>query len=156
MSGLRLTDTTTDFKVRQHHRRAVSLQIVFPVALAALAIIVVPVIMVIALSSYQLNVAANLMSLCILIPSALLCLIPYVLFVATFAGTRRMYFWLPPKLRSARSAVHRANVTTHRLSSAVTRPVIAISQRLAWIEHVTSSQLRKRRPRSPREREPYE
>jgi hypothetical protein len=137
----------------------VSLQIIFPVALAALAIIAVPVVMVLALSSYQLNIAANFMSLCILIPGALLCLIPYLLFVATFAGTRRLYFWLPPKLRTARRAAHRANVTTHRLSSAVTRPVIAISQRLAWLEHVTSSQLRKRQSRSPRssrEREPYE
>jgi uncharacterized BrkB/YihY/UPF0761 family membrane protein len=156
LSGSRASDYASDFQVRQNHRRAVTRQIIFPVALAALAIIVVLVIMIFALSSHQLNVVTSLMSLCILIPAALLCLIPYVLFVATFAGTRRLYFWLPPRLRTARSAAHRANVITRRLSGGVTRPVIAISQRLAWVEHVSSRQLRKRLPRSPREREPYE
>jgi hypothetical protein len=156
LSGLRVSDSASDFQVRRNHRRAVMWQIIFPVALTALVIVVVLVVLVFALSSGQLDTAASLMSLCVLLPTALLCLIPYVLFVATFAGTRRLYFWLPPRLRTVRSVARRANTISRRLSSGVTRPVIAISQRLTWIEHLTSRQLRKRLPRSPREREPYE
>jgi uncharacterized membrane protein YfcA len=152
LSSLRVPEYTTDAEVRQRHRRAVTWRIVAPVAAAGLAIIAVGAGLALALSSAQLNSVASCMSLLILVPAVLVCVVPYALIVAMFAGTRRLYFWLPSKLTTARSAAHRVNIVAHRLSMGVARPIISINQRVTWLEHVTARKLHKSYPLLPRER----
>ncbi len=147
---MRAPEYTSDAIVRERHRRAVTLRIIAPVAVAALVIVVVAAIMAIAFSTRQISIVASFMSLLILVPMTLVCLIPYILLVVMFAGTRRVYFMLPGKLSTARSAAHRVNVFAHTLSMGVARPIISINQRVAWLEQVTGR--KPRRPLLPTER----
>lgn len=132
----------TDKQVRARHRNDVLLKIVGPVALTALIMVTVFVAMILALSPSQFNTVANCLSVMLLLPLVLTCLIPYVVLMALFGVTRKAYFWLPDQLRTARGVVHRANLIAHQLSSIITRPVIAVNQRIAWIEGVV-----RRKPR---------
>jgi len=141
---VRAPEYTSDAVVRDRHRRAVTTRIIAPVVIATLAIIIVAAVIALALSTRQISIVASFMSLLILIPMVLVCLIPYVLIVAMFAGTRRLYFMLPGKLSTARSAAHQVNLIAHRLSMGVARPIIVINQRAAWLEQVTG-----RKPRKP-------
>ncbi len=138
LTGLQPSAYLSDSQVRQNHRRAVLRQIILPVALTGVAMIAVLVILILALSPRMLNVAASFMSLLILIPTVLVCLVPYVLIVAAFAGTRKLYFLLPGQLRAARHFMHRANDVARNASFGVARPVIAVSRRLAWVEQLVS------------------
>ncbi len=147
---MRVPEYVSDARVRERHRRAVTTRIVAPVVVAALLIVVASTILVITLTGGQLNTVASFMSLLILIPMTLVCLLPYLALVAMFAGTRKLYFWLPGKLSSARSTAHRVNTLAHRLSMGVARPIIGINQRIAWLEHVTGR--KPRRPLLPTER----
>jgi hypothetical protein len=141
---LRAPEYTSDAIVRERHKRAVLTRIIAPVAAAAVLLVVVAAIIALAMSTRQISVVASFMSLLILVPMVLVCLIPYVLIVAMFAGTRKLYFKLPGVLSTARSAAHRVNLTAHRLSMGVARPIIAINQRAAWLEQVAG-----RKPRKP-------
>jgi hypothetical protein len=140
---LRAPEYTSDAIVRDRHRRAVTTRIIAPVAIAAVAIIIVAAVIALALSTRQISVVASFMSLLILVPMVLVCLVPYVLIVAAFAGTRKVYFMLPGKLSAARSAAHRVNLIAHRLSMGVARPIITVNQRIAWLEQVTGRKSRK-------------
>ncbi len=138
MTGLRTSAYLSDAQVRQNHRRAVLRRIILPVAVTAVAMIAVLVILVLGFSPTMMNVTAAFMSLLILIPMAILCLVPYVLLVAAFAGTRKLYFLLPRYLDSARHFMHRANGVAQRASMGVARPLITVSERLAWIERLVN------------------
>jgi hypothetical protein len=133
---VRAPEYTSDAIVRERHRRAVTRRIIAPVVVATLVVVAVMAIIAFAMSSRQISVVASFMSLLILVPMVLVCLVPYILIVLAFAGTRRLYFTLPGKLSSARSAAHRVNVIAHRLSMGVARPIISINQRVAWLEQV--------------------
>jgi hypothetical protein len=132
----------TDKQVRARHRSDMLLKIGGPVALTALIMIAVFVTMILALSPSQFSTVANCLSVMLLLPLVLTCLIPYVVLMALFGVTRKTYFWLPDQLRTVRGVVHRANLITHRLSTSIARPVIAVNQRIAWLEGVV-----RRKPR---------
>jgi hypothetical protein len=132
----------TEKDVRTRHRTDVLLKIVGPVALTAFLMVAVFVALILGLSPRQFNTVANCLSAFLLLPVILSCLIPYVVLVALFGVTRKAYFWLPDQLRNVRGVVHRANLITHRLSNAIARPVIAVNQRIAWLEGVV-----RRKPR---------
>lgn len=137
-----MPDYPSEAEVRARHRRAVLQQIIAPVVLAAALMILVLVLMVFAFSPRQFGIIASFMSLLILVPAALICVVPYVALVAMFAGTRKLYLWMPSRLRAARTIIHQSDVVAHRVSRAIANPIIAVSQRLAWIERVTSRRQR--------------
>ncbi len=149
---MRIPEFTSNAEVQRRHRNAVTWRIVAPVVVAALAIIVVAVALVIAFTSRQVDIVASFMSLLILLPAVLFCLVPYILLVVLFAVTRKAYFWLPSRLRTARTAAHQVNVVAHRLSMGVARPIISVNQRVAWIEQVTGRKPRRSVPMLPMER----
>jgi hypothetical protein len=142
LNRLRMPEYPSQAEVRARHRRAVLQQIVGPVALTAAVMIAVLALMVLAFSPRQFGIIASCMSLLILVPTVLICLVPYVALVAMFAGIRKLYLWLPSRLRAARTVVHQSDIVAHRVSRAITNPIIAISQRLAWIERVAGRKQR--------------
>jgi hypothetical protein len=126
----------TEKEVHVRHRNDVLFKIVGPVALTAFLMVAVFVALILGLSPRQFNTVANCLSAFLLLPVILSCLIPYVILVALFGVTRKAYFWLPDQLRTVRGVVHRANLISHRLSTTIARPVIAVNQRIAWLEGV--------------------
>jgi hypothetical protein len=140
--GMQDVRLPTDKQVRARHRNDMLLKIVGPVALTALIMVAVFVTMILALSPSQFSTIANCLSVMLLIPVVVTCLVPYVVLMALFGVTRKAYFWLPDQLRTARGVVHRANLIAQQLSSVIARPVIAVNQRIAWLEGVV-----RRKPR---------
>ena len=142
MNRLRMPEFPSESEVRARHRRAVLQQIIGPVALTAVVMIAVLVGMILVLSPHQFGTVASFMSLLILIPTVLVCLVPYILVIAMFAGTRKLYLWMPNILVRTRSVIHQSDVVAHQASRIITRPIIAVSQRWAAIERVTSRKQR--------------
>jgi len=140
LSSSEWTGYTTNAEVRAKHQRSVLLFIIAPVAAAVVVMLIVLILMIANMSPRAFNVAAAFMSLLLLIPTVILCLIPYVVLVAIFAGTRKMYLILPPKLEQAHTLMHKVNLASQRLSRLVAEPVIVISQRLAWAERMLGGQ----------------
>jgi hypothetical protein len=148
LTDLRTSAYLSDAQVRQNHRRAVLRQIVLPVGLAVAVMILVLVIMILAFSPSAFNTIASFMSLLILVPTVILCVVPYVLIVAAFGGTRKLYVMLPRYLQTARHGLHRVNVVAQRASVVIAKPVIAVSGRLAWVEQVMNNKPPKKLPPS--------
>lgn len=138
MRILPMREYPSESEVRARHRRAVLMEIVGPVALVAVIMLVVLLGMILVLSPRQMGTVASFMSLLILVPTVLVCLVPYLLVVALFAGTRKLYLWLPSRLIVARDIIHRVDIVAHQASRSVASPIIAVSQRLAWLERVTN------------------
>ncbi len=136
MSSSEWTGYTTNAEVRAKHHRSVLLFVVAPVVAVAVVMLIVLILMIANMSPRAFNVAAAFMSLLILVPTVILCLIPYVALVAIAAGSRKVYLLLPPILESAHTITHKVNMGSQRVSRIVAEPVIVISQRLAWAERM--------------------
>ena len=121
------------------HRREMRLQVYLPLIITGLLLIVVPLILVIASSPYQVGTVAAFMSLLLLIPAVLVCLIPYVTLIALAALTFKLNRWLPTRFITVRSIVHTVNLRTDQLARQAASPIIWISQRIAWLEQFVSS-----------------
>jgi hypothetical protein len=142
LSSLQVSGYVTDEEVKARHKRAVTFQIIAPVAVVAIIMVVVLIAMIAGLSSFQFNTVASFMSLLLLVPAVIVCLVPYVLIVAMLFGTRKLYLKSSSLLMSTRNALHKVNVGATRASRAIARPIIAINMRAAWLETMLE-----RRPR---------
>ena len=121
-------------EVMARHRREMLNQVYLPLAGVVLLIVVVMAGIAIAFSPDKIGTVAAFMSLLILVPSVLVCLIPYLLFVALAFGVNWLNRWLPRRLRTTRRVVHTANEGSYQVARRVVNPIIWVSQRLAWAE----------------------
>lgn len=126
---------------RQRHRREVQLQIVLPMVAAALVIFLVPLVMLLTMSSYDLSTAASLTSLVLLAPMVLLCVIPYVALIALAWAVSRLNRWLPNRTIILRTMLYRLNGGLYGLARRVVRPVIWANARFSGAERVITRAL---------------
>ncbi len=132
------------------HQREMAQQVYLPLAITVLVLILVMVGIVIALKPYQIGTVSAFMSLLVLIPAVIVCLVPYALLVALAALLSKFNRWLPGRFVYVLSAVHSVNVAIYQLARRVASPIIWIHQRYAWLEHVVSSRIPKSVPLLPR------
>jgi len=118
-------------------------QVYLPIGIAIAVMVVVVGAMLLLFSPFQLGTAASFMSLLLLVPTVLVCIVPYVLLVALAAMVRKLNVALPGRFYTTRTIVHRANTSSQSLSRKVASPIIWLNSRIAWLEHVLSD----RRPR---------
>ncbi len=136
MSAIQVSEYTRNARVHAKHRREVLLHIIAPVAVTALVLAIVIIVTVIVATPRQFDTVASFMSLVILVPTVLVCLVPYVLMIALFVGTRRLYNFTNRHFRTARNALYQVSMTTRQLSRRVASPIIWVSERLAWLENI--------------------
>ncbi len=97
-------------------------------------LVLVVVGMIVVLTAGQFKTAANFMSLLLLVPAALLCLVPYVVIVALLALLTKFNTWLPGQFEPVRVIISQTNDVALQMARIVTRPLIWIGQRAAWLE----------------------
>lgn len=121
-------------EVMARHRREMLSQVYLPLAGVVVLMVLVVAAMAVAFSPYQVGTVAAFMSLLILVPAVLVCLIPYLLLVALAFGVNWLNRWLPGRLTMTREVVHTANESSYQVARRVVNPIIWMSQRLAWAE----------------------
>lgn len=130
------------------HRRDVLLRIVFPVALAFLALVVMCVVLAVAvatgsLESTQITVVMGLLAtLFVLIPMTLLCLVPYFLLAMAAVASGRGYAHAQTPLRFSRRLTGQIALKTDQLAPKLARPLLALNVRVTRWEHMLSDWLR--------------
>jgi len=102
-----------------------------------------------ALSPNNFGTVTSFMSLLLLVPAALACLIPYVMIVGLTVGVKRLNLWLPDRFATTRTILHRANYAAQELAHRVASPFIWISQRFAWLERFVGGKPPKAFPITP-------
>ena len=134
LTGSRAAEYVRTADVMARHRREMLSQVYLPLAGLVLLIVVVMAAMAFTFSPDKIGTVAAFMSLLILVPAALVCLIPYMLLVALAFGVNWLNRWLPGRLTQTRQVVHTANESSYQVARRVVNPIIWVSQRLAWAE----------------------
>lgn len=122
------------------HRRDVWLRIVAPVAIPALAIVVVAVILIVAVAGggmvgKQLTVAMSILaSAFILLPMVLLCIVPYALFAVGAVGAGMAYSKVQVPLRFVRRITAQIAQKTRSIAPRTVQPLVAINTQIARLE----------------------
>lgn len=142
----------------QKHRRVVRYRIVAPVILAALALAGFAIVLIVAtasgsLESKQISVIMGvLLTVFILIPVSLLCLIPYVLLVFSVVGVGQLYSKGAQPLRAVRRLSTRITQQTDSLAPRIAAPFAAFNVRAArWEQMLRSLGRQPEPPDSPRD-----
>lgn len=124
----------------EKHRRDVRLRVIAPVAIPALALIVLAIALLVSVASgglvaKQITVAMSILaSAFILLPMVLLCVVPYALLAAGAAGMGLAYSKAQVPLRFVRRITAQITVKTKQLAPRVAQPVIGMNTRLARLE----------------------
>jgi hypothetical protein len=126
--------------VLERHRSEMRTQIYLPLAVVVGVMVIVLAVMVIGMSSFQIGTVSAFMSLLILVPMSLACIIPYILIVAMAIGVKKLNVALIRPFAFLRRAVHRANNSAYSASRRVAGPVIWVNTRMAWLESAISEQ----------------
>jgi hypothetical protein len=116
------------------HRREMLSQVYLPLIGVVLLLVLVMAGIAIFMSPEKIGTVAAFMSLLILVPSVILCLIPYVLLVLAAFGVMRVNQLLPGLLNMTRETTHTVNQRSYQVARQVVSPVIWASGRLAWVE----------------------
>jgi hypothetical protein len=124
------------------HQRSVRLRVAAPLVLSGALIVIVPSLLALALSAERFSTVAALMSLLITVPTALLCLLPYVLLIVFAYGARRAYKGTRHTLGRLHRTARRVNLATQKLSARAVKPVIALNVRYAALERLISAPFR--------------
>lgn len=128
-------------EVRERHQQQVRQQIILPmVAVLVVLVVLPPLAFLLIFTGRQVGIIASFATIMLLVPAVMLCVLPYVVMVAGVAGAAKLYARLPDWLRTARNVTHGVNMGSHRVSKAVSVPVIAASKRLAWLERLAGQQ----------------
>jgi membrane protein implicated in regulation of membrane protease activity len=133
------------------HQRFVRLRVAAPLVLSGALIVIVPSVFALALSAERFSTVAAFMSLLITAPTALLCLLPYVLLIVFAYGARRAYKGTRHTLGRLHRAARRVNLTAQKLSKRAAEPVIALNARYAALERLISAPFRAIRISEPDE-----
>ena len=132
------------------HRREMVVQVYLPLVITALLLILVPVGIVILLTPYQVGTVSAFMSLLLLIPAVLVCIMPYVLLVALASLLHKLNRWLPGRFDGILSVIQMINRGAYQAARRVASPIIWANQRYAWLEHMVSSRTQKIQALLPR------
>jgi len=119
------------------HRREMLLQAYLPLGGIAATMVVVLLVMLLAMTTNrteQVGTTAACMSALILLPTALVCIVPYALIVATAAGVRKLNVWLPTPMARLRNFMHGVNGASYGIARRVAAPVIWLNTRFAMLE----------------------
>jgi hypothetical protein len=137
LSALQVSDygSRSPQQVHAKHRREVLLHIIAPVAATALLLAIVVIGAAIVATPTQFNTISSFMSLLILVPSAVMMLIPFVIIIALFYGVRRLYLSMSRILDRILVGTRQVTLTTRRVSVQAARPVIWLNEKVAWLEH---------------------
>src|SRR5688572_33502272 len=114
------------------HRREMLMQAYLPFGIVVVVLAAVLIIMLLAMTTNrteQVGTTAACMSVLILLPTALACVIPYALIVAMAAGVRKLNVWLPVPLARARNFMRRANAASYGVARRIAGPVIWINRK---------------------------
>lgn len=136
-----MSTTTADPAPVRRHKRDVRWKIVAPVVISAIIVLAIGVVLIVAVAADSLVFKqVTVVSLClgipfILVPLALLCVVPYLLVAVLAIGVGKAYGVTRPVIRSARHFTERVTARTHRTMPRLARPLIALNQRLSRWEH---------------------
>lgn len=128
------------------HRRAVRWRIVAPVALSALALLLVCVALIVgaaagALADKQITTVMGIVATAfITLPLAILCLVPYMLLATLAALSGRGYARARGPLRAARQQTARLAAAADRVAPKLARPFIALNVTATRWEHMIRGQ----------------
>lgn len=123
------------------HRREFWLRIVAPVAIPALALVILALVLLITVAAggliaQQITVAMSILaSAFILLPLVLLCVIPYALVAVTAVGAGLAYSKAQLPLRFVRRLTGRVAVKTQGLAPRIAQPLIGVNTQLARLEY---------------------
>jgi hypothetical protein len=121
--------------------RRIRRQIMLPMVVALLGVMVVfPVALLIVFSAQQFGVVAAMAVVLLAIPGVVVCIVPYALLLMGIVGMVGVNRRVPRYLHRARNTLHQVNQQTTRTAHQVTRPIMAVSQRLAWLERFMGGQ----------------
>ncbi len=124
------------------HRRAMRWRVALPLIAVGALIVIVPSLLIFALSAGRFSAVAAFMSLLITVPTVILCMLPYALLIVFAFGARRAY----KGTRGALGRVHRlarhANLGMDKLSALAVKPVIALNVRYAALERLIATPFR--------------
>jgi len=126
----------------KNHRRDVWLKIVGPVALAGIGLIVFGVVLIVAVASGEMvnkqvtTIMGILATVFIILPLAILCLLPYAVLALSAVGAGKLYAHAKTPLRFSRRITEQVAEQTERHVPRLARPLIAINVRLSRWEGV--------------------
>lgn len=124
------------------HQRTVRWRVALPLVLTGALIVIIPSFFALALSAGQFSTVAAFMSLLITVPTAVLCLLPYILLIVFAYGARRAYKGTRQALGRVHRVARRVNLGTQALSRRAVQPVIALNVRYAALERLISAPFR--------------
>jgi len=140
-------NTIMDAPTRKH-RREFWLRIVAPVAIPALALLILAVVLLISVAAgglvaKQITVVMSILaSAFILLPLVLLCVVPYALLAVAAAGTGLAYSKAQVPLRFVRRITERIAIKTQELAPRMAQPLIGVNARLARLEYAARGWLK--------------
>ncbi len=153
MRNSRSSNYSRHSQIIAKHRREMRTHVYLPLAILIILTVGVPIVLALALTPNNLGTVTSFVSLLLLVPAALACLIPYVMIVGLTVGVKRLNLWLPDRFATTRTILHRANVAAHELSYRVASPFMWLSQRFAWLERFVGGKPPKAFPITPTERD---
>jgi hypothetical protein len=121
-------EQSTRAENKARHRRQVRLQILAPVIIPAAIVALLMIVLFIALKPPQLAVVANCMSVLILLPLVLVCLVPQVLMIALMFGTKWSLNKSSSLLDSLQMLMLRVRILILKASAIIARPVMRFNQ----------------------------
>ena len=121
----------------QLHRREVRLRIMLPMAGAVAALVALLVVLILILNGVQMGIVANCMlTVFILVPTMLICLIPALVMVAGSVGLWKANTLAARPLRRGRRAAVGYLARAQALVPRAAQPVIALQTRLSSVEYL--------------------
>ncbi|MFQ3536897.1 MAG: hypothetical protein SNJ58_13590 [Aggregatilineales bacterium] len=124
------------------HRRFMRWRVGLLLTLTVALSVIVPSFLALALSAERFSTAAAFMSLLITLPTAILCLLPYILLVVLAYSARRAYIGTRGTLGRVHRLARRVNLGMQALSRRAVQPVIALNVRYAALERLISAPFR--------------
>ena len=151
MRSSRESNYSRHSQILAKHRREMRRHVYLPLAILIALTVTVPVILAFGLSPDRFSTVTNFMTLVLLVPAALVCVIPYVMIVGMAVGVKRLNGWLPERFATTRTILHRASTASQELAQRVASPFIWLSQRFAWLERFVGGKPPKAFPITPTE-----
>ncbi|MEP7284662.1 MAG: hypothetical protein ABI947_02700 [Chloroflexota bacterium] len=129
-----IVEYSTKATRQAQHRREMLRQVYLPIGLTALLLVVVPVVLLLTFSPYQLGTVSSFMSLLMLIPAAVLCIIPYVALAALVMALWKLNVWLPDRFALLQNVIRGANSAEQVAIRIIVRPIIWLNSQFAALE----------------------
>jgi hypothetical protein len=116
------------------HRRQVRVQILAPIIIPAVIGLVLMIVMLVVMKPTQLAVVANCMSVFILLPLVLVCMLPLVLMIALTFGANWSLNKSSSMLDALQMLMLRGRILVLKASAIIARPVMRFNQMFTGAE----------------------